>query len=279
MVTAPELPCDNKQVYAAFKPDASTRYDRAALGWTCVFYLSYATLCLGWIPGWAFFALGVIAIVRNFNALHEAFHAVDDRGSLWVKARALPIVMAPWQLGYKELKNNHTFHHRHEGGEQDPDRYLIRGNALWTLLMAFTQPEQSVVRYIRRKGWSRELCLKLVFHAVIWVALAIVSPWELFVLYNVVTRFGNTAAWWIFDYLLHLDALYYRLESLPFPRVFKWSWALLFSHSNIKGVLHHYLHHKYPFVPDRKLPELAAFVASHQHGEPATVTPASKMSA
>lgn len=264
VVQIPELNCDNKQVYAAFKPDESTRYDRAALGWTLCFYVSYALLVWGPLPGWAFFGIGVVAIVRNFNALHEAFHAVDDKGGVWLRGRALPIAMAPWQLGYKELKNNHTFHHRHEGGGEDPDRYLIQGNPLWTLLMAFTQPEQSVVRYIRRKGLSGELGIKLAVHAAIWIVLAIVSPWELFVLYNVVTRFGNTAAWWIFDYLLHLDALYYKLESLPMPRPVQWTWALLFSHSNIKSVLHHYLHHKYPFVPDRELPALAAFVASHQ---------------
>lgn len=129
--------------------------------------------------------------------------------------------------------------------------------------MAFTQPEQSVVRYIRRKGLTVALTMELLWHAAIWVGLALVSPWELFLLYNVVTRFGNTAAWWIFDYLLHLDSLYYRLESLPFPRVFEWTWALLFSHANIKGVLHHYLHHRYPFVPDRELPELARFIARH----------------
>lgn len=48
------------------------------------------------------------------------------------------------------------------------------------------------------------------------------------------------------------------------PKPLKWAWAGLFSHSNIQGVLHHYLHHKYPFVPDRRLPELAAFVAARQ---------------
>lgn len=263
-VVVPTLPCSNKQVHEAFAPDGSRVYDRAAAGWTAVFYLSYALLLLDVLPGWAFFALGVIAIVRNFNALHEAFHAVDEEGTAWIAMRAVPIVMAPWQLGYDALRNNHVHHHRHEGGEQDPDRYLIRGNPLWTLLMAFTQPEQSVVRHVRRKGWSKKLVMGLCFHAAIWVALGVVSPWESFVLYNVVTRFGNTAAWWIFDYLLHLDRLYYRLESLPFPRVFEWTWAALFSHSNIKGVLHHYLHHKYPFVPDRKLPELASFIARHQ---------------
>lgn len=264
MVQPPELPCTNKEVYASFAPDDSARYDRAAFGWTAAFYLAYAALLLGALPGWAFFAIGTIAIVRNFNALHEAFHAKESERSFFVRMRALPIVMAPWQLGYEALKNNHTHHHRHEGGELDPDRYLIRGNALWALLMAFTQPEQSVVRFIRRKGMSQSLALGLVFHAAIWVTLAIVSPWEVFVLYNVVTRFGNTAAWWIFDYLLHLERLYYRLESLPFPRVLTWTWAALFSHSNIKSVLHHYLHHRYPFVPDRRLPELAAFVAEHR---------------
>jgi fatty acid desaturase len=256
----PELPYSNREVHAEFAPDTSARYDRAAFGWVVVFYAAYAALLGGLVPGWAFFALGTVAIVRNFNALHEAFHAVDVKGSIFVRARAVPIVMAPWQLGYAELKNNHTHHHRHEGGDEDPDRYLIRGNPLWTLLMALTQPEQSVVRYVRRKGWSWSLGATLAFHAAVWVGLALVSPLELFVLYNVVTRFGNTAAWWIFDYLLHLDALYYRLEALPMPRPLRWAWAALFSHSNIKGVLHHYLHHRYPFVPDRRLPELAAFI-------------------
>lgn len=263
----PTLPCSNKQVHDAFKPDASLAYDRAAFGWTAMFYTSYALLLLDFIPGWAFFVVGVIAIVRNFNALHEAFHAVDTRGTFWITMRAVPIVMAPWQLGYHALRNNHIHHHRHEGDKQDPDYYLIHGNPVWTLLMALTQPEQSVLRYIRRKGLTKKLALELLFHAAIWIGLAIISPWELFVLYNVVTRFGNTAAWWIFDYLLHLDKLYYRLKSLPFPRAFEFVWAVLFSHSNIKGVLHHYLHHKYPFVPDRNLPELAVFIAQHNKEE------------
>lgn len=251
-----QLP-SNREVHEAFPAEPSTRYDRAAFGWVVAFYASYGALLMGWLPGWAFAALGVVAIVRNFNALHEAFHAVE-RPSLFTRARRVPIVMAPWQLGYRELRKNHREHHAHEGGERDPDRYLIVGNPLWALLQAFTQPEQSVVRYVSRKGVDAPLAMTLAWHGAIWVVLALVSPWEWFLLYNAVTRFGNTAAWWIFDYWLHQEALYHRLEALPMPGVVVRAWALLFSRPNIEGVRHHYLHHTYPFVPDRRLPELAA---------------------
>lgn len=257
----PELVMSNKEVYALFQPDAALRYDAASLGWALAFYGSYGLAVAGWSPLWVFAAVGVVAIVRNFNALHEAFHALDREPSALAWGRWLSIAMAPWQLGYRELKKNHREHHAHEGSEQDPDRYLIEGGPLWSLWQAFTQPEQSVVRYIRRCGVDRRLALTLALHAAMWCALWAVSSWQEFLLYNAVARFGNTAAWWIFDYWLHQDALYYRLRALPVPRAIVWVWGLLFSWPNIHGVMHHYLHHKYPFVPDRRLPELAVVIA------------------
>ena len=265
---ADALPMTPKQVYALFAPDGALRYDAAALGWALSFYTAYALFLAEVLPGWAFFGWGTIAIVRNFNALHEAFHALDRRANALSWGRWVAIVMAPWQLGYRELKKNHREHHAHEGGPRDPDRYLITGSPLWALLQSLTQPEQSVIRTVARRGLDRRLIATLALYASVWGALAWVSTWQQFLLYNAVARFGNTAAWWIFDYLLHQPALYRRLAALPMPRLEVGEWALLFSTSNIRGVRHHYLHHKYPFVPDRRLPELARAISQHAADSP-----------
>ncbi|GAA6138901.1 hypothetical protein NBRC116583_26480 [Arenicella sp. 4NH20-0111] len=246
----------SKEIIKQYPAEQASKYDRAALGWSIVFYLTVLLTAGGSLPISVFIVVGFLALIRNFNALHEAFHA-DERGqSLWRLGRFLPIVVAPWQLGYYELKNNHIYHHRFEGESGDPDRYLIKGTGAWTLLMAFTQPEQSVIRYLKRKGLDIRLACILTMNAVIWALLLLILPWHVFIIYTLVARFANAAVWWIFDYWLHHELAYRIPSAVRFNRVAELIWSGLFSQSNFQGVAHHKLHHKYPFVPDSKLREL-----------------------
>ncbi len=275
----PHLPMTTREVYAEFRPDHAAGYDGVALGWALLFYTSFAALVAGWLPGWAFFAIGVIAIVRNFNALHEGFHASQEGHNPMQWSRWVSVVMGPLMLGYRELRRNHIKHHQHEGGADDPDAYLVNGHPLIGLFNALTQPEQSVVTHLHLYGLDARLAITLTLHLAAYGAIFAASDLETFALYNLTVRFGNTAAWWIFDYWLHQDEAYYRLNTLPFPRTLAWAWAALFSKNNLIGVQHHYIHHKYPFVPDRDLARLAARLAqAAQHAPPAPPTSSVELS-
>ena len=74
----------------------------------------------------------------------------------------------------------------------------------------------------------------------------------------VVTRIGNTASWFIFDWILHHPAAWGVNTRLPVPRVLRPLWSLLYSRGNLLAVEHHTVHHKYAFVRSHDLPRLAA---------------------
>lgn len=250
-----ELP-HNREILRRYPADGTSKYDRASLCWAIVFYLSFLLCSDGLLSVELFCLFGVIALTRNFNALHEAFHADQRGGSFWIYGRILPIIIAPWQLGFRELKNNHIYHHRFDGKPGDPDLYLIEGSAFKAFLMALTQPEQSVFRYIKRKGLDRQLVLSLGLHGGMWVSLCVITPWSLFIIYNLVARFANTIVWWVFDYWLHQQYAYRFPSPLKPFNIIAIVWSSLFSRPNLNGVLYHYLHHRYPFVPDSRLASL-----------------------
>ena len=90
-----------------------------------------------------------------------------------------------------------------------------------------------------------------------------------FFAYNLAARLGNTSVWYIFDYWLHHSSLYTRWTALPLPRPIRAVWISLLGANNLLGTIHHYLHHRYPAVPDDRLPALAKTIGD-QPGANAT---------
>jgi len=238
-------------------------YDRLAAAWAAAFYGMYALWLAGWLPTFWFGLLGVCAFVRNFNALHEGFHASRATGR-WRWALHLFVVTSPFMLGYGPLKRNHIEHHTWaQQPDRDPDAYLAYGPWWRALFHAITQPEQGFVRYVRRRGWSAEIVGRLALHSAVFGLVAVAGGPTGLLGWVIVTRIGNTASWFIFDWILHHDAVWGRLGAPGLPAPIRWVWSALFGADNLLGVEYHHVHHRYPFVPGPALPRLSEELQTH----------------
>lgn len=247
-----------KQVADEYAPGDGNAYDALAGAWAVVFYAAYATFVFGWLPWWTFGILGVCAFVRNFNALHEGFHAKRTT-RLFGWAKHLFVVASPFMLGYAPLLRNHLLHHTWaQQPERDPDAYLAYGSAPVALFNAITQPEQSFFRYLAREGVSAELIGRFVLHSLVFAGVAAFGGPRGLLAWVIVTRIGNTASWFIFDWILHQDRAWGRYGAPGIPQPIRLVWTALFGVDNLLGVEYHHVHHQYPFVPGPQLPALGA---------------------
>lgn len=236
--------------------DPRGRYEPAILGWALVFYALYFLFVAELLPGWAFGALGVPVFVRYFNRSHEALHA-DQRGARWHPARDFLVLVSPIYGGRAELEEIHMTHHREDGGPGDPDRALMHPSPLRAALWCLVQPEAYALWQLRTRGFTASQAARMVAHALVWALLMWVGGWRGLVAYNVVARLGNGVAWFVFAWVVHRPWLYGQVNPEPFPRALRWPWIALVGRENYYGVRYHYLHHLFPAVPDRHLPELA----------------------
>ena len=250
-------PIPRREVARRYAADDGERLDAIAGAWALTFYVAFAAMVVGWLPPWAFAAIGLPAFIRNFNALHEAFHARRDRDRAWL-GRRLMVVTSPLMLGYGPLRDNHLQHHTWAGqAGRDPDHYLLAGPWWKALLAAFTQPEQAVFRYAARRGASASLVAEVSAHAAAFGVIAWVG-WGAPLLWWIgVTRVGNAASWFIFDWCLHHPRRWGDDGPPPLPAALRVVWMGLLSRENLYGVEYHHVHHQYPFVRDLDLPRLS----------------------
>jgi fatty acid desaturase len=246
-----------REVARHFAPNDGEACDLQAGAWSLLFYGSWAGLVAGLVPGPLFAVVGTAAFIRNFNALHQGFHARRRRDRAWV-GRHLFVVTSPWMLGYEPLRDNHLQHHTWANQDLDPDHYLASGPWLVAVLNALTQPEQGFVRYVRRRGWSREVVGRFLLHGAAFTTIAWVGGLGPLLWWVVVTRFANTASWFIFDWCIHHPRRWGDDRAPGFPAPLRWVWIALFSRDNLYGVEYHHVHHQYPHVPDRDLARLSA---------------------
>ncbi len=227
------------------------------LGWSLAFYASYFLYAFERVPGWAFGALGFVFVLRYFNRWHEAIHA-DQRGAAsWHPARALLVIMGPIYLGRRELEELHLIHHREDGGPSDPDLQMMQPSLLRAAMWCLVEPEVSAWVYVRRQGLDAGLAARMAAHLLAWAGLMWLGGWHGFVAYNAVVRAGNTVAWLVFSWLVHRPWLCGQIRPPTFPRPLAALWVALVGRENLDGVRHHYLHHLFPWVPDRDLAALS----------------------
>ena len=240
---------------AVYEQDPVGRYEPRLLGWSLGFYACYFVAVAGLVPMWAMLVPGVVCFLRYFNNAHESLHA-DMRGSGRHPARRLIVVVGPIYLGYDELRELHFAHHREVDSPSDPDRGMLYSSPWRTLLGCLVQPEQYVLAYIRRNGLRPRLAAAMATRAVVYAALMWLGGWPGALLYNLMTRIGNTAAFFVFSWWVHRPE-HYQLRPPRFPAAVGAAWALLFGRECLRGIRFHYLHHRFPHVPDRHLPALS----------------------
>lgn len=245
-----------RRLGVCYSADKVRRYETPALGWSLGFYACYFAAIAAVVPMWAVVLPGVVCFLRYFNRVHEALHA-DCRGNRGAHpARWLLVVVGPVYLGYDELRELHLAHHRESGTSRDPDHEMLSDSPWRALLASFLQPEMSAVFHIRRHGLSPRLAGAMAVRAGIYAALMGLGGWSGALLYNLMSRIGNTGAFFVFSWVTHRPQ-HYQVRPPPFPGPVAAVWSLLFGRENLNGIRFHYLHHCCPHVPDRHLPRLA----------------------
>lgn len=256
------LPLRPREVAARFQSSSALRCSLEALCWHAALLATWGAFAAGWLPLAGLFLLGPCAFVRSFNVLHELIHAPGlQRSPLARLHLLLSVVASPLQLSFDEAGHNHRAHHRFPRDEgRDPNAYLNNGPWWLALLHCVSQPEQSLVRWVRQHGWSWRVARVVLWNTALLATLLALGGPGPFLWWLVLTRVGITTAWFIFDWVLHHERLWGRLEAAPLPRLLLPAWVLLFGRDNLSGVQHHTLHHAYPFVRDRELPRLSQLV-------------------
>lgn len=221
------------------------------------FYACYLVAIAGWVPMWAAGVVGVVCLIRGFDRTHAMMHADIKRERPWHPARALMIVMSPLYLGYRELRESHLLHHREEGSPRDPDLLMMSGKLTTEAFWALLQPELTTIDYIRRFGVPPRLALGLIGRGTLYAALMWLGGWPGFVLYNVMARVGNGAAFLVFAGLVHRPWLWGQVRPPRLPVLLARVWVVLVGWDNLVGTRYHFLHHVFPHIPDRRLPEVS----------------------
>lgn len=249
------------QAWALFPPDPARRYEWPMLLYAIGFYACYGVAIAGWVPMWAAGVLGIVMLVRYFNQAHEMIHADLKGERAWHPARTLLIIMGPIYVGYRELRESHLLHHREEGSPRDPDLLMMQESPLRAALWCFLQPELSAIDYIQRFGLAPRLALRMVVHAVIFGTLMWLGGWWGALMYNVMTRVGNGGAFFVFAWVVHMPWLWGQVRPPRLPQWLARIWVLLVSWDNLVGIRFHFLHHVFPHIPDRHLPEVSRRLA------------------
>lgn len=245
-----------RRLGAGYPADPVRHYQTPALAWSLGFYACYFAAITALVPMWAVVLPGVVCFLRYFNRVHEALHA-DLRGNPGKHpARWLLVVVGPVYLGYDELRDLHLAHHREFETPRDPDHDMLIDPAWRAALASFFQPEQSALFHIRRHGLRPRLAGPMLLRAAVYAGLMWLGGWSGALLYNLMTRIGNTGAFFVFSWVTHRPS-HYQVRPARFPGAIAAVWALLFGRENLRGIRFHYLHHCCPHVPDRHLPTLA----------------------
>ncbi len=134
--------------------------------------------------------------------------------------------------------------------------------AMWCLI----EPEVSAWAYVRRQGIDAGMAARVAAHLLAWAGLMWLGGWRGFIAYNAVVRAGNTVAWLVFSWLVHRPWLYGHIRPPAFPRPLAALWVALVGRENLDGVRHHYLHHLFPWVPDRALGALSRRLGARTEG-------------
>lgn len=227
-----------------------------ALAWHAALLVAWAAHVRGLLPFWVFALVGVPAFIRSFNAMHLLSHRAPWNPHSWVR-RVLFFILAPvgspLGMGWRELTRAHIDHHRAATVREDPDAYLSDGPWWRGLFGAVTQSEQGLVRFVLRHGGVPAVLARVAFNVVVLSALYWWSGARGLVAWLVVTRLGNTGAWFTFDWIIHRSWSWDAVSGVSAPAWFRVAWTVAFGAGNREAILHHRAHHARPSVSDEDL--------------------------
>lgn len=229
------------------------RLIRWDIGYIVLMYIHFALGVAGYVPLWTFCIAAPAYVSRWMIGLHETLHAVKPE-DIHPVIRLQLLLLTPFSLGYREIRDIHMRHHGYTLTENDPDLYLIRGNAFSAYLNAVCSPEISAYRWVRDKGGDGQLILGMMvrfalFSLFVW-NLGWTSLW-----YFVPVRLAYGGCMFSISFPLHRKAGAYGTFTPHFGRFMKALTLVYFGRAALHTLSYHDIHHDYPRISALKLPE------------------------
>lgn len=242
-----------RQLNHLYGDDADARrFNRQIHLCLVLLYLHFGLVLFGQLPAWTMFLSAPVLVVRWMLSMHELFHLRTAR-EVDVCTRLLLLMLTPFFLGYREMRDMHRGHHRYMATPQDPDFFHIRGNKLCGLFNAMTAPEQMTVRWLRRHGADAFLLGQGAVRLALFVGLVLASG-KLFWWYVVPVRLAFGASYFAFFYCLHRRGDAYGVYAAQLPAWAARLFGIVFGQDALLATLHHDIHHGAPRVRALDLP-------------------------
>jgi fatty acid desaturase len=230
------------------------RYLRATLAHTLALYGVLAAALFDVAPSWILVVAVPWLYARLSLGLHELLH-VRDASEVPAFHRLAMVFDTPFGLGFREHRAIHLLHHRHGGGERDPELWQIEGGHLRAFANALITPERSLASWIRSHGIDAPLARDGAFRLVCFVVVAAINP-AVFVAYWLLLRLSIGAAGFVFHHLLHNRRGELGTFALPFPPWCVRAGRAIFGDEPMLILTRHRSHHLWPEVRVRDLPSL-----------------------
>jgi fatty acid desaturase len=189
--------------------------------------------------------------------LHETLHVVkpeDINPIVWLQL----LLVTPFSLGYREIRDIHMRHHAYAVTDKDPDLYHIRGNVVSGFILATLSPEISAYHWIRNQGVDVQLAVGMslrfmLFSAFVWY-LGWTSLW-----YFIPVRLAYGSCMFSISFPLHRKQGAYGTFTPRFGTLLETVMQVYCGRAALHTLSYHDIHHDYPRIAASKLPEARRF--------------------
>jgi fatty acid desaturase len=214
-------------------------------------YGHFALAIAGYLPLWTFCIAAPMYVSRWMIGLHEFLHVVKpEDANLFIRLQLL--LVTPFSLGYREIREIHLRHHAYAVTERDPDLYLFRGGMITSFLYAVASPEISVYHWIRDKGVDQQLVLGMLVRLILFSLFVWNLGW-LSLWYFIPVRLAYGSSMFSISFPLHRKDGAYGTFTPRFgmgERLMQ----LYCGRAALHTLLYHDIHHDYPRISALKLP-------------------------
>jgi fatty acid desaturase len=214
-------------------------------------FIHFGLAIFGYVPLWTFCIAVFIYIPRWMIALHESQHFYTLQTINPITKHNL-LVLTPFQLGYREMRDIHMRHHAYTAAEKDPEYYHIRGSWLSGYINVMFSPEQSVYFWIRDKGIDAELIRGMSIRFALFSALVVGFGWQS-LWYFIPVRLAYGSCLFLFSYCLHRNNGEYGTFQVTYPAVLKKIMLFLYGPTLFPSISEHDIHHDYPLIAGHRL--------------------------
>lgn len=220
-------------------------------------YLHFALYTFDFVPYWSFILFAPMYIARWMINLHDLMHLLKPSDVNWL-IRLHPVVLTPFSLGYKEIRDIHMRHHAYTITDNDPDLYHIKGNFFTSFIKVTLSPEISAYHYVREKGIDTELLVGSLFRFSIFISLALILG-EQFLYLLVPLRLCYGACMYSISFPLHRSHGDFGTYTPHYPVWLQVFMTFLFGREALNTLSHHDIHHDHPKITSINLPKARKF--------------------